>query len=94
MNRIHQLYGDSATFDLSPYYGAIDLIFIDGSHSEEYVKNDTLQSLKMLKNGSGVIIWHDYDMRGVAKAINELCRSNVLRGILHIEHTSLAYMRI
>ena len=31
--RIQQLFGDSATFDFSPYWGKVDLVFVDGAHS-------------------------------------------------------------
>src|SRR5207248_10166359 len=57
--KIHRLYGDSAKFDFSPYAGTIDLFFIDGSHSYEYVKSDTLNALKCCRKG-GAIVWHDY----------------------------------
>ena len=62
--RIHPLYGDSAAFDFSPFRGTIDFFFIDGSHSYEYVRNDTLKALTCCHSGS-VIAWHDYGRRGV-----------------------------
>ena len=57
--KIRQLYGDSRTFDFSPYRSSIDFIFIDGSHSNECVKSDTENALRMIRPG-GVIFWHDY----------------------------------
>ena len=62
--RIQPLFGDSATFDYSPYHGRIDLFFIDGSHSYEYVRSDTLNALKCCRPG-GVIAWHDFGRVGV-----------------------------
>jgi hypothetical protein len=62
--RIHSLYGDSAEFDFSPYRGTIDFFFIDGSHSYEYVRNDTLKALECC-HAKSVIAWHDYGRRGV-----------------------------
>ena len=62
--RIHALYGDSANFDFSPFHGTIDFFFIDGSHSYEYVRNDTLKGLECCHEGS-VIAWHDYGRRGI-----------------------------
>lgn len=56
--RITQLFGDSATFDFSPYRNAVDLVFVDGSHSAAYVSNDTQRALDMLTDG-GTIIWDD-----------------------------------
>jgi Methyltransferase domain len=63
-SRIHPLYGDSATFDFSPFHRTIDFFFIDGSHSYEYVRNDTLKALDSCHAGS-VIAWHDYGRRGI-----------------------------
>ena len=92
--RIHCLYGDSATFDFSPFANRVDLFFIDGAHSYEYVRNDTLHALPCCKPGS-VIAWHDYGrvgFNGVSKWLHELCREG--RKIYRIPGGSLAYMRI
>jgi predicted O-methyltransferase YrrM len=56
--QITQLYGDSASFDFSPYAGRIDLVFVDGSHSYDYVRNDTHWALEML-SPQGTIVWDD-----------------------------------
>lgn len=57
--QINQLYGWSERFDFTPYYGTIDLIFIDGDHTYDAVRNDTAQALKLVKPG-GIVIWDDY----------------------------------
>jgi predicted O-methyltransferase YrrM len=57
--KIRQLYGNSLTFDFSPYFGQIDLVFVDGAHHYEAVKSDTLNALKMARPGS-YIVWHDF----------------------------------
>lgn len=49
---------DSATFDSSPYASSMDLVFVDGAHSAEYVRNDSEKGWMMLRPG-GVIVWHD-----------------------------------
>lgn len=49
---------DSATFDTFPYENMIDITFIDGAHSFDYVKNDSIKAWKMLKCG-GIAVWHD-----------------------------------
>jgi hypothetical protein len=54
--KIIQIYGDSATFDFSAFFNAVDFVFIDGSHSYEYVLNDSRRALKLLRNGKGVIL--------------------------------------
>jgi predicted O-methyltransferase YrrM len=62
--RIVRLFGDSATFDYGPFRQKIDFFFIDGAHSSEYVRNDTLKALECCHAGS-VIAWHDYGRSGV-----------------------------
>lgn len=57
--RIHQLLGDSATFDYGPYEGRMDVVFIDGSHSYEYVRSDTEAALRML-SPCGAVVWDDF----------------------------------
>jgi hypothetical protein len=56
---IVQHWGDSASFDFSPWDHSCDLIYIDGAHSEPYVRSDTENALKMISS-DGVIVWDDY----------------------------------
>jgi hypothetical protein len=53
--RIVQHYGDSARFDFSPFHGQVDFVFIDGAHSSDNVRNDSLMALTLLRNGKGGI---------------------------------------
>jgi len=70
--RITQLWGDSATFDFSPFEATIDLIYIDGGHSYDYVKSDTENALKVL-SPTGTIVWDDYGSHpGVYQLVNEV----------------------
>lgn len=71
--RIVQLWGDSATFDFDRVGDGIDLAFIDGAHSYEYVRNDTQKILPRMRPG-GVIIWDDYwdPFPGVVRYLNEI----------------------
>jgi len=48
--RSNLLFGDSASFDYSPYHGRVDLFFIDGAHSYEYVRSDTLNANEVLSS--------------------------------------------
>ncbi|NCD23927.1 MAG: class I SAM-dependent methyltransferase [Spartobacteria bacterium] len=93
--RIVQLYGDSGTFDFAPYFGQVDLMFIDGSHSYEYVLSDTEAAWKMVKPG-GLLLWHDYDSRwwpGVTRALNQLQGQDArFAAIRQIENTALCFM--
>lgn len=93
-SRIHCIYGDSATFDFGQFRDSIDLFFIDGAHSYEYVKNDTLQSLECVKRG-GVLCWHDYGrsgVNGVSKWLHEWRSQG--KQIYRVPGGSLAYMRV
>jgi len=70
--RITALFGDSASFDFSPYRGLIDVMFIDGAHSYSYVSNDTRAALELLSAG-GIIAWDDYPtIPGVYRLLDEL----------------------
>lgn len=92
--RIEQLFGDSKTFDETPYAGACDLIFVDGSHAYSYVLSDSRKALRMVRPG-GLVLWHDYDgarrhANGVFRALNELSREVPL---MHIAGTTLVAHR-
>jgi len=92
--RIHCLYGDSATYDFSRFSGQVDLLFIDGAHSYQYVRNDTLRTLPCCKPGS-VIAWHDYGrvgFNGVSKWLHEFSKQG--RAIYRIPGGSLAYTKV
>jgi predicted O-methyltransferase YrrM len=58
-SRIRQLYGDSKTFDYTPFLGKMDFVFIDADHTYESVKADTEKAFALLRPG-GVIVWDDY----------------------------------
>ncbi len=85
--RIQAIRQDSAQFDTKPFAGMMDLIFVDASHSYNYVLNDSQKALQML-NPRGAIVWHDYmpAWPGVIKALNELSKKIEL---FHIKGTSL-----
>lgn len=90
-SRIQQLYGDSATFDFSPFNESIDFVFVDGSHSYEYVINDTMRALEISKKQHSIILWHDYASPcwpGLQKALDELYMQDArLSQAKHIEGT-------
>jgi hypothetical protein len=89
-SRITQLFGDSATFDFSPYRGAIDLVYIDASHSYSYVRSDSEAALEMLSDG-GTIVWDDYTFYpGIYAYLNDLAPA-LDRPIFHILGTRLAF---
>ncbi len=51
--------GDSTTI-LPLLRGLFDYIYIDGDHSYEQVKIDTLNAVQIIRPG-GIIVWDDYD---------------------------------
>ena len=93
-SRVEQLFGDSKTFDVSPWEGRCDLVFVDGSHAYSYVVSDSEKALRLVAPG-GLVLWHDYagprHAPGVYRALNELAARLPL---VRIEGTTLvAYRR-
>ncbi|HEX5970935.1 MAG TPA: class I SAM-dependent methyltransferase [Gemmatimonadaceae bacterium] len=92
--KVEQLFGDSKTFDVSPWEGRCDLVFVDGSHAYSYVVSDSEKALRLVAPG-GLVLWHDYagprHAPGVYRALNELAGRMPL---VRIEGTTLvAYRR-
>jgi len=95
--KITQLYGDSAEFDFTSFFGGYDFVFIDGSHTYDYVLNDSKIALNLLRNNKGIILWHDYGepewWPGVTRALDELRQnSEPFANLIHIEGTKLAVL--
>jgi len=72
-----------------PWEGEINLLFIDGSHSYEGVKGDIENMVPRVLPGC-VVIFHDYHMEGVKRAIDEFLKE----GGLEIENQSHASVAI
>lgn len=60
LDNVVHLSGNSMTFDFESLNKKFDLIFIDGDHHYEKVRNDTEKVLKYLAHEESVIVWHDY----------------------------------
>ena len=74
-SRIRQVYGDSGALDWSSFGGPFDLIFIDGCHSDPYVRSDSKNAMEQLAPG-GVIIWHDYGAYAdVSNVLDEIAKA-------------------
>jgi Methyltransferase domain len=87
--RITQLWGDSATFDFSPFENQIDFVYVDGAHTYDYVKSDSFNAMRML-SPTGTIAWDDYTTgAGVYAHIVELAAS-LDRPIYHVFGTRMA----
>lgn len=88
--RITQVYGDSGKLNWNELGGPFDLIFIDGCHTEAYVRSDSQNALKQLAE-EGVIVWHDYGMiTEVSSVVDEFARENPTREVYAVEGTRLA----
>lgn len=89
-SRITQVFGDSAEVDWTTLGGPFDLVFIDGCHSEIYVRSDTLNALKVLAPG-GMILWHDYGMLPeVSRAVDRIAAEESRLHVHALEGTRLA----
>ena len=75
-SRIHQLLGNSLTFEAPAFLKNTDLCFIDGGHSYEFFRADTETALKIV-SPNGVIVWDDYTWftDGVSEYLTELRRT-------------------
>ena len=88
--RVRQIYGDSAALDWAALGGPFDLVFIDGCHSEAYVRSDTQNALIHLAPG-GVIVWHDYGMiPEVSGVVDQFAREATTMKVHALEGTRLA----
>jgi hypothetical protein len=78
--RIDQHWGDSATFDFSPWKGSCHLVYIDGAHSEEYVRSDSHNALQMVRD-DGAVVWDDYWRlsQGVTKVVEAFMHLGLYR---------------
>lgn len=75
-SKINHLYGNSLTFDYKGLNKKFDLIFIDGNHTYDFVKSDTINVFKHLMHDDTIVVWHDYAYHP------ERIRAEVFSGIL------------
>ena len=54
-----QLWGDSQTFDFSPYRQRCQIVFIDADHFEPGVSIDSQSALCLVDRNNSVVLWHD-----------------------------------
>lgn len=93
--RVNQLFGDTRQFDFQPYHQSIDFIFVDASHDYDCVLSDARHAIDMLRDGKGVILWHDYEtFPGVTRALDQLrAQDERFASLVHIENTTLAMLK-
>lgn len=73
---ITHLSGNSLTFNFDQFSHKFDVVFIDGNHTFEFVKNDTQKVFEHLLHNESIVVWHDYTYD------TEQVRHEVLFGIL------------
>jgi predicted O-methyltransferase YrrM len=92
---IVQHWSDSATFAFERFYDVVDLVYVDGAHSEAYVRSDTEHALGMI-SPVGAVVWDDYWRLspGVVKVLHErddlsLCRVPGTRFVTYLSDGAL-----
>ncbi len=90
--RIVQHAGDTATYDYSGIHDRLSFFLVDGSHTYEYARSDTLTSFR-LATGACTIAWHDCDEShpGVTRWLGELIGAGL--AVRRIQGTVVAYLR-
>ena len=93
---IKQILCDSAQYDSKIDEEKYDLVFVDGSHTENYVINDTELALRLIKNKNGIIIWHDYNSgwEDVTKVMEKFHKNDSrFNTLVNIKETSLLFLK-
>lgn len=91
--KIVQHQGDTATYDYGVIRDAVTFFLVDGSHTYEYARGDTLRCFA-LAPGESTFLWHDCDCYhlGVTSWLVEMIRAGL--PVVRVENTSLACMKI
>jgi predicted O-methyltransferase YrrM len=92
--RFWRLIRPRGSFDLVPQdLEPCDAAFIDGDHSAEAVRHDSMLARALVRPG-GIIIWHDYSNPGVeVTAVLDQLHSDGWP-IMQVERSWLAFARI
>ena len=88
---VKQILQDSMTFDGSKYAQKFQFIFIDANHEVAYARKDTENSMKMLAEGKGCLIWHDYGHPEFPELTQYIDDLGEQMDVYHVEHTKLAF---
>lgn len=91
--RIVQHQGDTATYDYSVIHDPVTVFLVDGSHTYDYARSDTLRCFA-LAQGESTFLWHDCDSSclGVTTWLVEMIRAGL--PVVRVQDTSLACMKI
>lgn len=91
-DKVTQLFGDSLTYDFSRFENSIDLCFIDGGHSDQHIRMDSANALKMVRPG-GFVVWHDYNVqhRDIYRFLRRFSKQHSL---FHVSGTRLVFFQV
>lgn len=96
IKNVTHLEGHTLNYDFGALNRKFDLIFIDGDHHFEMVKNDTEKIFRHLVKDNSVVVWHDYARNPetiryeVLAGILEGCPPSMHKNIFHVAHTLCA----
>jgi len=60
LSNVTHLEGDSLSFDFAGLGKKYDLIFIDGDHHYDPIRQDTINVFEHLVHEKSIVVWHDY----------------------------------
>lgn len=90
--RIHRLFGDSNTYDFSPYRGQMQMVHIDGGHDLRTVRSDTENAFEMLDTSClGCVVWHDYGNVQYPELTQYLDDLALEYSMTHVEETTTVF---
>jgi predicted O-methyltransferase YrrM len=95
-SRVTKIKGKSATaLKALPQHKLFDLIYIDGHHSYEAVKEDIRLAYPLLKSG-GIMIFDDYNNIefGVRKAVDEFLDTTLVNNLRLPDDYQMAFIKL
>lgn len=91
--KVQHIFGDSSTFDVTPFLDWADVLFIDGDHARRAVENDTRRFLQVVSRTTGVVVWHDAYLSAlrprweVLAGIGAALNVDQRRALVHVANT-------
>jgi predicted O-methyltransferase YrrM len=90
LDNIIHLRGDSRDYDFAGLNKKFDLIFIDGDHHYEMVRNDSRRIFSHLVKDDTIVVWHDYARN--PETVRYEVYAGILDGIPKSAHNHLYYV--
>lgn len=91
-DRVKLIKCDSTKLNFFERVGPIQFAFIDGGHSYDVVKQDTMNVISQIK--SGVVVWHDYSSSIHSDVTRFLCEYSSSNQVFHIQGGLCAFQII